>query len=558
MQKRALRLLKVWCDTLFSYQVRTGTPYTDGALLCPACHVLHGRVADLCFPLAALWAESGEEEYLVKADMLIDWSEYNLKTEDGLWQNDITQRWYATTAFSALSIGETLYHFGERLPAEYREKWQGIFVRMCRGILALDDRGSFHPVVNYYCGIAALLAMAWRLLGDRVYLERSKIWLQTALAQFDGDGLLYGEGYPLVGPDGSRTVDMGYNLEESLPLLLRYASLTGDREKFFKDRMRDHLAFLLPDGNIDNSFGTRHNKWTLWGSRTSDGVMAGLALYLEEPLFYEACRRVLSCYETYTKEGLLSLPMAHLAKEPTCLHHTFAHAKALAALVCAKMPVPPRPCALPTEEAFGIRAYQNGRLLLVSNGTFRATFSAVEANPYPGYGVEKAGGSMTLLYHKKLGAICAATTAEYFPTEILNQQYLRNTPQTPSMTPQFWICGRQSCKDPGVRLSAEGATILAQGPDWQAEYCFREDVLEIRLRTEEGNYQIPLVCGEMPAVLSEDGRGLALGEDLQIEGSVPLEVDVKKRLFHQVGGLLYLPLGIPVKGTATLRLRSLS
>ena len=89
MQQRAYDLMKEWCDTLLTYQVRTNTPYTDGGLLCPACHVIHGRIADLCFPLSVIWARTGDEEYLEKADILLNWSEQNLMTQDGLWYNDI-------------------------------------------------------------------------------------------------------------------------------------------------------------------------------------------------------------------------------------------------------------------------------------------------------------------------------------------------------------------------------------------------------------------------------------------------------------------------------------
>ena len=149
MQNRAYKLMKEWCDTLLSYQVRTKTPYTDGGLLCPACHVIHGRIADLCFPLTVIWSKTGDEKYLIEADRLIDWSEYNLKTHDGLWYNDITNRWYATSAFSAMSMGEAIYHFGEKLPEKYKEKWMSIFVRMCDVFTTLDTRESFKPVTNY-------------------------------------------------------------------------------------------------------------------------------------------------------------------------------------------------------------------------------------------------------------------------------------------------------------------------------------------------------------------------------------------------------------------------
>ena len=105
MQFRAYNLMKKWCDTLLSYQVNTHTPYTDKALLCPACHVIHGRIADLCFPLTVIWAKTGDTDYLEQADRLIDWSEFNLKTTDGLWYNDVGNHWIGTIAFSAMSIG---------------------------------------------------------------------------------------------------------------------------------------------------------------------------------------------------------------------------------------------------------------------------------------------------------------------------------------------------------------------------------------------------------------------------------------------------------------------
>ena len=149
MKKRAYTLLKNWCDTLLEYRVSTSTPYTDGALLCPACHVIHGRIADLCFPLTLLYVEENDEKYLAAADKFIDWSEYNLKTMDGLWYNDITNRWYATSEFSAMAIGESLYHFGDKLPSSIVEKWKSIFFRMCDVFITLDTRKSYAPVTNY-------------------------------------------------------------------------------------------------------------------------------------------------------------------------------------------------------------------------------------------------------------------------------------------------------------------------------------------------------------------------------------------------------------------------
>ena len=555
MQKRAEHLLKEWCDTLLSYQVKTITPYTNNALLCPACHVLHGRVSDLCFPLAVLWARTGDTAYLEQADRLIDWSEYNLKSESGLWYNDISNRWFAVSAFAALSIGEAIYHCGETLPPQYKHKWMSVFLRMADAFAVLDQDPSFCPVSNYYCGIATLLAMAWRITGDLRYYQKSKLWIQTALERFDKDGLFYGEGYPMEAADGSHTIDMAYNLEESLPLLLRYADLTGEYTALFRARLRDHLAFLLPDGGIDNSFGTRHNKWAYWGSRTSDGAIAGLALVLDDPLFAEACERVLTLYERCTHNGLLAMPMAHEVGEPTCLHHTFAHAKALAALVCAA-PVPtPQRQLLPCEGTTGARIYQNGTLVLVSNGAFRATLSAVRATCLPSHAAN-AGGSLNLLYHKEYGVICAATSAVYQPTEPLNQQYLRHSAQSPCMTAQFVVNGTMGCQETEVTLEARGTEVTAKAATWRATYRINADSVDIGLECRNGSYHLPVVCKKDSCVtLSDDKRTVSIDQGLTIESDTPLSVDEKQRVFHQVGGFLYLPIAVPVRGSAGLTIR---
>ena len=554
MKKRAYNLMKKWCDTLLSYQIKTNTPYTNNALLCPACHVIHGRIADLCFPLTVIWSETGEEKYLEKADELIDFSEYNLKTQDGMWYNDITNRWFATTAFSAMSIGDAIYHFGDKIPKKYRDKWMAIYLRMMNTIITLDERKDFRPVSNYYCGIATSLALAWKLTGEVRFYEKSKYWLTEALSRFDENGLLYGEGYPMISDDGSHTVDMGYNLEESIPLLLRYASLTGEYGELFKKYLYAHLDFLLPDGAIDNSFGTRHNKWTYWGSRTSDGLIEGLALMLDDPICRDACERVLTLYENCTHDGLLAMPMAHEVGEPTCIHHTFAHAKALAALVCANPTGKVERTTLPCEESYGIKTYQGGRLILYSNGKLRATFSATHAMLLEEY-ASNGGGSMNLLYHRDYGIICAATSKEYTPSEPLNQQYLRNSDNPPCMTAQFIIDGKQACAQKNVALSAIDNEITAKGEMWEVKYRINESTVDIDLKCENGVYNLPIVCSKNSTVeLSEDKTTVIIDKKLRIKCDTPPTVDTSKRIFHQVGGLLYLPISITVVGSAALTL----
>ena len=77
-----LSLLKQWCDALLEYRVEKLHPRLDGALLCPACQVVHGRCGELVYPLLCLADRTGEARYLDAARKLFEWSE-SLACDDG-------------------------------------------------------------------------------------------------------------------------------------------------------------------------------------------------------------------------------------------------------------------------------------------------------------------------------------------------------------------------------------------------------------------------------------------------------------------------------------------
>ncbi|MCI8388306.1 MAG: hypothetical protein HFE63_07585 [Clostridiales bacterium] len=560
IQSRAFELMKLWCDTLLKYEVKSDTPYTDGALLCPACHVVHGRIADLAYPLTTLWAHTGDERYLTAAERLVDWTEFNLKRPDGSWRNDAGNNWKCISAFAAIGIAETLIHFKDKLPKPLAEKWNTIFIRLAN--FCYDKMESFDPVINYYAGAAAVLAIAWQITGEQRYLDKANEWEAICRKHFDEQGLFFGEGHPIdvLSDKGCRAIDMGYNLEESLPLLLRHSIAVGDTEKleFYKARLYDHLYFMLPDGAIDNSWGSRHNKWTYWGSRTSDGVIEALALVMDNYAYAKTCKRVLDMYERCTHDGLLGLPMAHDAGEPTCLHHSFCHAKALASLVNEDIPelVDVDFSLLPCEEAFGVREYQNGNLLLVSTYAWRATFSACDLVFYSG--ADNAGGSMTLLWNGDYGPVCAATMDKYIPSEPLNMQYLRHADDSPCMTPRLIINGIPTIRDRNAKLeySIDGfdISVTASGDGWKVCYSFGESALKIDVQTDiAAIFALPIICNKStPAVI--DGNVLFVGDKLTLRADSPLNVDVNARIFNQVGGFEYLPVEIECDGKASLKI----
>ena len=81
---------------------------------------------------------------------------------------------------------------------------------------------------------------------------------------------------------------------------------------------REHLNFMLPDGGWIIGFGSRSYKWSWWGSRTSDGCLAGFAaLSRHDPVFAAAVQKNLELLKQCTHDGLLyGGPMYRTAGNP--------------------------------------------------------------------------------------------------------------------------------------------------------------------------------------------------------------------------------------------------
>ena len=109
----SLSLLKQWCDALLACRVELPHPRLHGALLCPACQVVHGRCGELVYPLLCLADHTGEPKYLDAARGLFAWSE-SLVCDDGSIYNDGQSAWRGITVFAALSLREALHRHGQQ------------------------------------------------------------------------------------------------------------------------------------------------------------------------------------------------------------------------------------------------------------------------------------------------------------------------------------------------------------------------------------------------------------------------------------------------------------
>lgn len=446
-------LLQTWCEGLLAHQV-TAIPDDTfrGGLLCPACELIHGRCGDAVYPLLRVARSTGDTRFLRAALLVHDWSERHVSWSDGSWVNDVTlSSWKGITVFHAIALAEALHHHGSLLDAETRKRWTERLARAAKfldGFITIETGNINYPVTASLC-----FALCGQVLGESHYLDRARELAHTSLEYFTTNGLLFGEGHPLQSLTAKRCrpVDLGYNVEESLPSLALYALLTNDKPVLDQTiaALRTHMEFMLPDGGWDNSWGTRNYKWTWWGSRTSDGCHPAYVLLAQhEPKFREVARRNLELMVACTHNGLLYGGPDYFAHgDLPCIHHTFTHAKALATVLdrgSSSLESSER-LTLPRDEAYGLKTYPEIGTHLAAIGDWRATITEYDWE-YLGHvqasgggssgGGHASGGALSLLYHRRFGPILVASMTEYQMIETSNQQEFRESPHMP-LTPRI-------------------------------------------------------------------------------------------------------------------------
>ena len=367
-------------------------------------------------------------------------------------------------------------------------------------------------------------ALAAVVLKEPRYRERARDFAAAVRGNFLPSGLVFGEGHPndRVSARGCRAVDLGYDVEESLPNLATYADLVGDRDllALVSRSMRAHLDFLLPDGGWDNSWGTRNYKWTYWGSRTTDG--AGMALVLageREPVFLEAALRNLRLLERCTHEGLLhGGPHLHRTGRRPCVHHTFTHAKMLAAMLDRGVPRYGGGLPLPRQTAQGLRHYADIDTWLVARGPWRATVTATDWQYVPEGNA--SGGALSLLWHDRVGVLVSASLTQYQMVEPHNQALHagKTMTLTPALETTIGSVTYRSLDDLDAKVESReiqgGLELVSRGTlkdreqraasppsSYRLTYRFTDEAVLIRVLTEGSGvrFALPLVVGERRA-----------------------------------------------------------
>ncbi|RRD93704.1 hypothetical protein EII17_11365 [Clostridiales bacterium COT073_COT-073] len=457
-------LLKTWLDALLKYQLsHENMPETDGALLCPACMVVHGRCHDAVYPLIYMAEQTGDPKYLKAAKKLFAWAEH-LLCDNGGFYNDAQSQWQGITAFSAVALYDILRFHGHFIDAGWKAEIEERLRQNSEWVYQNIDLQSTINI-NYLAAAAAVMAVSGKYFKREDYQCRAGELAQLCRQHFTEDALIFGEGSPRqeITPKGCRPVDIGYNVEETLPSLLLYAQTAGDQEVMaaVKESMHRHLAFMLPDGAWDNSMGSRSFKWTYWGSRTSDGCQAAYALCHEQAVFQEAADRNIELYQKCTHHGLLyGGPDYFVHGEKPCLHHSICHAKVLATVLNHGLPEFSG-LKLPVETAKTVQYFKALDTYKIKKDQWYITFTGYD-HPYM-KGGHASGGAITMLWHPLTGPVMLSGMTEYQLREPHNMQLSRQSKMHQSLTFRLTYYQGQteysSCEDFSVRLT------VAETPD---------------------------------------------------------------------------------------------
>lgn len=426
-------LLKDWCDGMINTQIIDPSDLKiHGALDCPSCSHIHGRCMDAVYPFLYMADNTGDDKYLKAAILVMEWAENNVSQPDGSWTVIPNPKsWKGITIFGAIALAEALHYHSNVLDEKTCREWTDR-LRQAGEYIFNTFTISFTNI-NYGATAIYGLNLIGRVVDEEKFIGKSKELADGVKAYFTPtNNLLFGEIKPSsqkISAKGLHGVDLGYNVEESLNSLVMYALIEKDEGllQLLIKSLNSHLEFMLPDGAWDNSWGTRQYKWSYWGSRTCDGSQPAYGMMAKyNPAFGTAAIMNTELLQRCTADGLLHGGPHYVSHGiKPCVHHTFAHAKPLAAMLdhWDHLPEINKSTPLPRTIADGIKHYEDLDTFLFARGDWRGTVTTNDAEYYDKNDYRQAtGGALSVLYHNKVGILCAASMAIYKMVEEYNQQ----------------------------------------------------------------------------------------------------------------------------------------
>ncbi|HEY8955035.1 hypothetical protein [Chitinophaga sp.] len=567
------QLLQQWGEGLLALQVNQPlVKGLHGGILCPACATIHGRCGDAIFPLLYLANKNKEQKYIDAAIRLYNWMEHMVSAPDGAWVNEVSvSDWKGITVFGATSLAEALIHFEHLLDKPVQTQWKNRLQKAGDYLyknFTINTGNINYPIAGSYA-----LCLIGTYLQQPHFVTKGKSLAKESLAWFTANGLIYGEGKPVPekSTKGCYSVDLGYNVEESLPSLVLYAKLINDTalQDQLTHSLKAHLEFMLPDGGWDNSWGTRNYKWTYWGSRTSDGCVPAYALMADsDPAFYKAAlqntRLLAQCTHNkllhggphYVQHGVLP-----------CVSHSLAHSKALTTVLLHSSTIKSATALLPRERIYGVKSFPEINTWLISAGKWRGTITGYDQE-YTMKGGHASGGAPSMLWHEDAGPLLVASMNRYQMVESFNMQR-DNDPLPACFTPGFKIVADGTLYQHTNDLKAtidyreNNGQILfntrsllvdenqlpASFPECAVSYSFEKEVFRIQAiaKNEKAVYSLPVISTRNEPVTQPAENRLEIRKAdsiVEITASAPIKITraLTERAFNFVPGLEAIPL----------------
>ena len=578
-------LLKDWSDGMLKVQINNPSNLEEhGALGCPSCAHIHGRCMDAVYPFLYMADITGEKKYIEGAKLVMTWAENNVSQEDGSWTVIKNPKsWKGITVFGAIALAEALYYHGHVLDEETRKAWTERLEKS--GQYIYDTFTIDFTNINYPGTAVYGLNLIGKVLNRDDFKVKSKILASEVKVYFTkNEGLLFGECKPdskKLSAKGLQGVDLGYNVEETLNSLVMYALKEKDEEllQILTKSLNSHLEFMLPDGAWDNSWGNRMYKWSYWGSRTCDGSQPAFGMMAHiNPAFGTAAIKNTELLQRCTADGLIHGGPGFIeAGIPPCVHHTFTHAKPLAALLdhWEHLPEINKNTSLPRTIADGVKHFKDLDVYLFARGEWRGTVSAYDAEYHYEYDFRQAsGGALGVLYHNKVGILCAASMAVYHMVEKNNQQEQPNkdiclTPRVEVFKDGVWYTNLYdlsakvtSCNENGtielladVKLkNVDREVVTETASAFDIAYNCDADKIEIKVSTkqditEQTAFVLPIVSpsSEVLTTVSDNEITIQKPEGLvTIMADAPIKIKEisGKRTFNMVPGVEAIPIEV--------------
>lgn len=439
-----LKLLKKYADGLIKLQDYSRNKKFYGGIYCTADKNIHGRCIDAVYGFTVAYKFFKNPKYLKAAEAVFDYGENLICTDGGIY-NDLQTEWRFTTTFHEIDLVETYLSGKEFLSKAFKDKILER-IKKCANWLFLNLDEHSYANINYATTNGLALALAGTLLKEDRYLKQAKHLIDYALEHISTNNLFYGEGKPHNAKTerGCFAIDIGYNMEESLPALTEYAFLMNDKKLQNKilPIIKAHLDFISPDGSIDNSFGCRNYKWTYWGSRTCDGCSPMFLLFAaEDPAFVQAAYRNTKLLDKCSPDGyLMGGPHYKLHRENPCTHHTFEHINALAYVVehIDEKYLSNNKASIPSDKTWKTKYYSEMDSFRFNNSQYIADITFYDQNiSYSGHA---SGGTLTFLFKKKGSMpLIAGSVTEYKLTESTNMQVPLDRESHQSLLPRIEI-----------------------------------------------------------------------------------------------------------------------